>query len=87
MKKFKSTRPSPLKILLDLAGTAIALIGIVDYMKLDVAFIPEAVRFEGQGLTLIIIGISLMIASGVLFARQVRAARKNDDQPVTVDRQ
>lgn len=87
MKKFKSTRPSLLKILLDLAGTAIALIGIVDYMKLDVPFIPEAIRFEGQGLTLIIIGISLMLASGVLFARQVRAARKNDDQPGTVDRQ
>ncbi|HED16052.1 MAG TPA: hypothetical protein ENI64_04440 [Gammaproteobacteria bacterium] len=89
MKK-KSIRPSPLKILLDLTGTAIALIGIIDYMKLDVPFIPEAIRYPGQGLTLIVIGIALMIVSGALFVRQDKAARNNesqsDTQSSTVDR-
>ena len=84
--KNKSVRPSHFKILLDLVGTAIALIGFIDYMKLDVPFIPDAIRFQGQGLTLIIIGVSLMILSGVLFVRQIKAARKTDDQPSTVDR-
>lgn len=88
--KNKPVRPSPLKILLDLTGTVIALIGIIDYMKLDVPFIPEAIRFPGQGLTLIVIGIALMLVSGVLFVWQVKAARKSDNQSKmhssTVDR-
>lgn len=84
--KNKPVRPSIFKILLDLSGTAIALIGLIDYMKIDVPFIPDAIRFQGHGLTLIIIGIALIILSGVLFVRQINAAKKADHQGSTVDR-
>ena len=84
--KNKKVRPSPIKILIDLAGTAIALIGFIDYMKIDVPFIPDMIRFQGQGLTLMMIGIAMIILSGVLFVRQINAASKTDDQTSTVDR-
>ena len=84
--KNKRPGPTPFKILLDLFGAAIALIGMIDYMKIDVPFIPDAIRFQGHGLTLIITGISIMLLSGVLFVLQVNAARKTKHQAGTVDR-
>jgi hypothetical protein len=63
-------------LVIDAAGAALAAVGVLDVLETGPALVPDAVRFPGVGIVLIVAGIAIMMAVPLWLLRQYRARRE-----------
>ena len=71
-------RLTPTYIVLNVAGLVLAAVGVSSFWDQH-DWIPGALRFDGYGLVLIVIGIALMSVQDILFLK--RGRDQNAQQP------
>jgi hypothetical protein len=63
-------------LVLDAAGATLAAIGVLDLLETGPRLVPDAARFPGVGIALIVAGILIMMAVPLWLLRQYRARHR-----------
>lgn len=73
-------------IILDLAGTLLLALGIIDLMEINISFLGFLNGDPRQGWTLVVFGIVFITAATMLILGLVLARRKSRQAPPVVER-